>query len=90
MIFQITKNKLIQQFDLNSTNIKDFFDNKVFLNIILNKLIGNSNLNLDNKIYIKNNKVAIFTVWGYYWSNTYRAKVINNQVRIELLQQIIE
>ena len=90
VIFQKINNQLNLQFDLSSNNLRDFFDNKVILNKALNKLVGEGNRNLDNQIYIKNNQIAIFTVWGHSWSSTYKAILIDNKVKIELLYQINE
>lgn len=53
-------------------------------------MIGDKNRQLDNKIYIKDNNVAIYTVFGQSWSATYKARLIDNKVKIELLYEIIE
>jgi hypothetical protein len=90
VIFQKPKNQFVQQFDVASKDLKDFFGNKTILNHALDKMIGEKSRQLDSKIYIKDNNVAIFTVFGQFWSATYKAKLIDNKVKVELLYDIIE
>lgn len=90
VIFQRSKDQFVQQFDLVTKDLRDFFENKSVLNHALDKMIGDKNRQLDNKIYIKDNNVAIYTVFGQSWSATYKARLIDNKVKIELLYEIIE
>lgn len=91
-IFNRPKDQFVQQFDSVTKDLKDFFENKVLLTKALDTMTGTGDKNrqLDNKIYIKDNNIAIYTVFERSWSKTYKAILINNKVEIELLYDIIE
>lgn len=84
------KDPLIYKFDLKSNNIKDFFNNKTLFYNSIDKIVESKNWTMDNKIFIKDNKIAVFTVSKQTWSGTYKAVIINNKVNIELLHQTQE
>jgi hypothetical protein len=88
-VFQIP-NQTDLEFNVESNSLIDFFNNKPILNKTLDQVIEVKNRNIDNTIYIKNDQIAILTIWGESWSRTYRVILVGGKVRFELLYDIDE
>jgi hypothetical protein len=77
----------------NSKNIKDYFVKKELLNMLLSVFdngIDIKNKKMDNKVYIKDDLKAIYTIYGDSWSECYRISIKKEELLIELLYQIKE
>jgi len=48
------------------------------------------NKKMDNKVYIKDDLKAIYTIYGDSWSECYRISIKKEELLIELLYQIKE
>lgn len=73
-------------------NIKELFDNKKIFDLMCTKM-GERCIDyskIDSTVYIKNDKVAIFTTFFRNgWSETYRAILTDGELKLELLQEIM-
>lgn len=89
-IFKIPKNQTYREFKVESKSLIDFFNNKSILNKTLDQIIEDKNRNIDNTIYIKNDQIAILTIWGKSWSETYKVVLVDMKVRFTILHHIME
>ena len=86
-IFREQENKFIYQF--KSHSIRAFFNNKDFFRNSINKIIHVENWELENQIYVKANRVAIFSINGQHEA-LFKASLHENKLKIKLLYEIIE
>jgi len=89
-VFKISANQTYREFNVGSNSLTNFFNNKPILNKTLDQIIEDKNRNVDNTIYIKNDQIAILTIWGEFWSETYKVILVDRKVRFTILDQIIE
>ena len=89
-IFKNPKNQTYREFKVESNSLIDFFKNKPSLNKTLDQIIEDKNKNIDNTIYVKNDQIAILTIWGEFWTETYKVVFVDKKVRFTILHQIIE
>lgn len=87
-IFHRQINEFSYQF--KSHSVKEYFNNRAFLLSSINKIIGEANWDLGNQIYFKNDHIAIFSIEGNHWCSLFKARLYENEVKIELLYDIIE
>ena len=88
-VFQIP-NQTDLEFNVESNSLIDFFNNKPLLNKTLDQISEDKNRNIDNTIYIKNDQIAILSIWGKSWSESYKVILVDRKVRFTILHQIIE
>ena len=86
-IFREQEEKFTYRF--KSHSIRDFFNYKDFFRSSINKIIHVENWELGNQIYLKDNRVAIFSINGQYEA-LFKASLHENEVKIELLYELIE
>ncbi len=89
-VFKIQTNQTYREFNVESNSLIDFFNNKPILSKTLDQIIEDKNRNVDNTIYIKNDQIAILTIWGESWTETYKVVFVDRKVRFTILHQIIE
>jgi hypothetical protein len=86
--------KHIKWYPVEFSGIKDFFNSyenwiEIMMNFSINVKDAIKTIALQSEIYIKNNRIAVFTL-DNGWTETYRATLFNNRLRIELLYTVME
>ncbi len=93
-IFFKVPEKYVKWYPVGFTGIKDLFNlyenwSNIMMDFSLNVKDAIKTITLQNEIYIKNNRIAVFTL-DNGWTETYRATLINNKLRIEFLYSVME
>jgi len=83
----------VHKYKVEIYNIQDLFTNTNLFNKISSSILGADSVlpnKIGDKVYVKGIEKAYFTLYGQTWSNTYRATLRNNELKIECLHGIIE
>ena len=70
--------------------ISDLFTKKELLELLLNNTTLGSDKTLDSKVYIKDNTIAVYDIWGSGWSERNRIRITKNGLFIEMISQTME